>query len=240
MDGTGKITPPCWHIHANDSSLTLPLPRKRLSGCACHSPLAHFYIHHTESSIHEIHPFTSITHLASQKTLVQEGESSIMIQFLFRQSVASATPQAMSQPQLKKSTQWTNRLGSLVDEEKATPDQSAISLVNHGVETALRLEGPYFTAANPELYKTVICFVAGTGVSGAIAIAAAFDAQKAKPRSKLNPSSLEEEAACRVSEESTSSWNRCIVVWTVREKEYINIPSFNGKNSLHILSCYEC
>jgi hypothetical protein len=218
-------------LYADNDSLTLPLPRKRLSGCACHSPLAHFYIHHNESSVHEIHPFTSITHLASQKTLVQEGESSIMIQFLFRKSVSSDALQALSQPALKKSTQWTNKLGALVDEEKIMPDQSTKALVNHGVETALRLEGPYFTAATPELYKTVICFVAGTGVSGAIAIAAAFNAQRSKPRSNLKAPLPPTEAGCTISNDPNRYWDRCVVIWTVREKEHIDIPViFSGKH----------
>jgi len=165
MDGTGKFScsiPHCCDTLANDRSLTLPLPRKRLSGCACHSPLAHFYIHHMESSIYEIHPFTTITHLASQKTLVQEddAESSIMIQFLFRQSVPRNAPQSSSQPLLKKSTQWTNKLAALVDEEKGLPNTHHPSnpnkeslpfdaLVDLGVETSLRLEGPYYNKSTP-------------------------------------------------------------------------------------------
>ena len=212
----------------------MPLPRKRLSGCACHSPLAHFYIHHSESSIREINPFTTITHLASKKILIQEGEEFISIQFLFRQSVPKSAPQTLSQPPMKKSTQWTNKLAALVDEEKADVSRHnsrastqprqidpglSETIVSSGVKTSLRLEGPYFTPANPEAYKTVVCLVAGTGLSGAIAIAAAFKAQASASIAG---------ASCTMRAESGRRWERCFVIWTVREKDFVEMPFFDG------------
>ncbi|KAI5370368.1 Putative ferric reductase transmembrane component-like domain-containing protein [Septoria linicola] len=78
-----------------------------------------------------------------------------------------------------------------------------------GAHLSLRLEGPYFTAAKPTAYRTVVCLVAGTGISGAIAIAWAFDAQN---RARL------------ASDTSSPHWSRLVVVWTVREKDYVDIP----------------
>ena len=239
-------------ISTDTDSLTLPLPRKRLSGCACHSPLAHFYIHHSESSILEIHPFTTITHLASQKHISQDGEKSISIQFLFRESVPKSAPQALSQPPLKKSTQWTNRLASLADEEKtgiklnrvdsSAPTKSHITALDHstqlaqsGIETALRLEGPYFTPANPEAYKNVICLVAGTGLSGALAISASFRADRARPQRDSKGLSPAVGATCTMSDGSSGRWQRCVVIWTVREKDFVEMPFFNGERNIWIL-----
>jgi hypothetical protein len=225
---------------ANPLSLTLPLPRKRLSGCACHSPLAHFYIHHSESSIREIHPFTTITHLASKKPLLHDGEDSISVQFLFRESVTAKTMGALSQPPLKKSTQWTNKLASLIDEEKSELEQdkriltgqSSTSLsenmTRYEVGTTLRLEGPYFTPANPEAYKTVICFVAGTGLSGAIAIAAAFKAQRARPRKAIKSGTVVSGPTCAMESDTPMHWERCVVIWSVRENDHVDMPFFDG------------
>ncbi|KAL6720368.1 hypothetical protein ACLMJK_002289 [Lecanora helva] len=205
--------------------LTLPLPRRRLDGCACHSPLAHFHIHHTESSIREIHPFTTITHLASQKvatpsstsqkviTLPRNDKETVTVQFLFRKSQNTPTPTlSTNHPQEeKKSKEWTNKLASLVEEPILTSDSTSEktedpeknpnpSSTHH---TSLRLEGPYFTPAEPSRYSTVICLVAGTGISGAIAIAAAFRSS----RGEQNP-----------------RWKRCVIFWSVRETEYIRLP----------------
>ncbi|SMY21351.1 unnamed protein product [Zymoseptoria tritici ST99CH_1A5] len=190
-------------------SLKLPLPRKRLSGCACHSPLAHFHIHHSDSSIIEIHPFTTITHLASKKAMMTD-QSSIEIEFLFREMPARRAG---------KRSQWTNRVGALVDVEalrvppvmdgEKSPTSNAMeqetSTIDLSVATTMRLEGPYFTPANPEQYETVICIVAGTGVSGALAIAAAFQSSTVG-----------------------SLWKRCVIIWTVRETDFVDLPNITG------------
>lgn len=224
-------------FEADNCSLSLSLPRQRLSGCACHSPLAHFYIHHSESSVTEIHPFTTITHLASKKTLPKD-EHSIEIQFLFRR-MAHAAPE--------KTRQWTNKLGALIDEESLnTSRQNSASttlpsaapvlndLTDDSIETILRLEGPYFTPANPERYKTTMCLVAGTGLSGAIAIAAAFQAQRSLQRA--DPEAISEAVPvmsggkCRLTAENGAlHWTRCIVIWTVRESDFVNIPYLTGE-----------
>ena len=149
--------------------------------------------------------------------------------------MSSETLQVPSQAPPKKSTQWTNRLASLADEEKAeanptTPTELSDTMASYGVEVPLRLEGPYFTPADPAAYKTVICLVAGTGLSGAIAIAAAFHAQKAnKPRSDTKAAALIGHEASATAAESSRRWNRCIVIWVVREKDYVDMPFFKGK-----------
>ncbi|MCJ1310719.1 hypothetical protein MMC25_004385 [Agyrium rufum] len=220
--------------------LTLSLPRKRLSGCACHSPLAHFYIHHSGSSIREIHPFTTVTHLASKKSITRAGDETIRIQFLFKKSESVDALQVLSEPLLKKSSQWTSRLASLVDEEKAEtvsstgddPAQWRTSLsvaeskraAEYGVETPLRLEGPYFTPADPERFETVVCLVAGTGLSGAIAITAAYQAHRARSQSMTETPTATTATTCRIATDSGGQWRRCVVVWTVREKDAITMP----------------
>ncbi len=253
------------------ASLTLPLPRRRLDGCACHSPLAHFHIHHTESSIREIHPFTTITHLATQKAATPSStaqkvvispsasDETIMIQFLFRRSKASRslTTPTDHPREAKASKEWTNKLASLVDQEPAggsTPEEQLNDPEKHperslsaNTSTSLRLEGPYFTPANPTSYNTVICLVAGTGVSGAIAIAAAFSAQfasvepgKATPsrpqKLERTCSTADRGASCQMHARAGGIWKRCIVIWSVRESEYIKLPFFQDSPGLEVRS----
>ena len=233
--------------------LTVPLPKKRLSGCACHSPLAHFHIHHMESSIRELHPFTTITHLASQKFSSSGSDEHIMIQFLFRKSKASPSSTSLTEkdPERRLKREWTNKLADLVDEETVEPSQPSEKseesnlhrerLSSH-YQTRLRLEGPYFTPANPAVYDTVICLVAGTGVSGAVAIAAAFRQQSvieaSEPETTVH--GLEELHDIPLERNFTISsflapsgkagiWKRCVVVWSVREAEYIDLPFWHGK-----------
>ena len=146
-------------------------------------------------------------------------EENVAIQFLFRKSqkARAFTPSTDHPREEKTSKEWTNKLASLVEEESAddaftskkTDDPERLrkqrSSSSSSYFTSLRLEGPYFTPANPEKYSTVICIVAGTGISGAIAIAAAFSAQ---PRT------------------ADSRWKRCVVAWSVREPDYIKLPFF--------------
>ena len=221
-------------------SVTLPLPRQRLSGCSCRSPIAHFYIHHAGSSLRELHPFTTVTHLASKNDTTHSSEDDFPIQFLFRKqggkgqapSDAAVVPLPFRQRILrgkekrKQSTQWTARLAALVDEQppelskrqsdsnidmERSPATFAPGAV--GINVALRLEGPYFSSAHPSRYDTVVCLVAGTGVAGAIAIAAAFNY-----------------AATNAFNDSTRKglpppkWRRCIIIWSVKETEDIELP----------------
>ena len=230
--------------------LTVPLPRNRLKGCACHSPLAHFHIHHSESSLREIHPFTTITHLASQKLFSSDSEKNIMIQFLFRKSKApdSPTSSTAQTPERGLKRQWTNKLADLVDEAtiNLSPPSEKLDLedadsqrrrLSGQYQTSLRLEGPYFTPANPASYDTVICLVAGTGVTGAIAIAEAFRQQPAidalgpettvSGDERIRCAPLERNASISTSLaplKAPSIWKRCVVVWTVREADYIDLP----------------
>lgn len=232
--------------------LTVPLPRNRLEGCACHSPLAHFHIHHAESSIREIHPFTTITHLASQKLSSSGSDKNIQIQFLFRKSKASRSSTSVTGklPERRQKRQWTNKLADLVDEATiglSPPSEEMEDLnlqrqrLSDHYQTTLRLEGPYFTPANPASYDTVICLVAGTGISGAIAIAAAFRQrlmiEVLEPRTtifgheKVHDARLERNFSIPSflpPSGAANIWKRCVVVWSVREADNIDLPFWQG------------
>ena len=233
--------------------LTVPLPRNRLKGCACHSPLAHFHIHHTDSSIREIHPFTTITHLAAKKLSSPDSEKTMEIQFLFRKSKASRSSSSLTDksPEKRLKREWTNKIADLVDE--VAMDHSPPSEMSEEADLqkqqsisqspiSLRLEGPYFTPANPSSYETVICLVAGTGVSGAIAIAAAFrhhamiDALEPETtmfgHEKIHRPALTRNIT--ISNKLTPSgsagiWKRCVVLWSVRETDFIDLPFWQCK-----------
>lgn len=112
-------------------------------------------------------------------------------------------------------------------------------LADDSVGTTLRLEGPYFTPANPELYRTTVCLVAGTGLSGAVAIADAFRAQRSLPRAewKASPQAVPATtgAACTMmAANGPMYWSRCVVIWTVRESDYVDIPYITGK-LIHVM-----
>lgn len=235
------------------------MPRHRLDGCACTSPLAHFYIYHSGSSIRELHPFTTTTHLASQNTVTDSSEDDISIKFLFRgrgkpAAIPSITPAVTTRGfgssilrlggklrRKQPASQWTDRLASLTrgPDKLKTTGQSGISLATSGstasVPISLRLEGPYFTTADPASFHTVICLVAGTGVSGGLAIASAFkelERQEAAmtairadggySSTQANPHS----GRATVNAKRDRIWKRCIVFWSVREEDFIDLPGF--------------
>ncbi|KAI9796650.1 MAG: hypothetical protein M1833_006090 [Piccolia ochrophora] len=244
--------------------LSLPLPRRRLDGCACTSPLAHFYIHHSDSSVRELHPFTTITHLASQNAIIPGKEDDLPIQFLFRKSGKSdagdlpvakdgfMTAFGLSRRKRPAKIQWTNKLAGLVDQSEhgmsyttASVTLGPLDLVTPGkqssmvgswpeyfrltADVSLRLEGPYFTPADPAQYETVVCFVAGTGVSGAIAIAQAFTELERgeanalpgrKPESGDSPNTL--------LSPSTRTWQKCVINWSVRADDCLDVPAFKA------------
>lgn len=197
----------------------------------------------------EVHPFTTITNLASEKAFLKNGQDSIQVQFIFRPS-APTSDYAM-QP-LKGIKQWTNKLVSLLDEESrgqsssetvgeieaATarirdPDALNGRSKRTSVQLSLRLEGPYFTPALPSRYETVVCLVSGTGLSGAIAIAAAFESdQRAKVPALHCGGRSGRPAQPSATPDTLSRWQRCIVLWTVREKEQAHMPYFEGETFL--------
>lgn len=260
-------------------SLTIPMPRRRLDGCSCKSPLAHFYIYHPESSVRELHPFTTTTHLASQSMCSPRHEENIMISFLFRKRGKNVSRETVDETKLgfapsvfavirrlkwqkKKHLQWTDRLAALADGPISTSieasngspaiakdtgraaDKSTTEVRN--VDVALRLEGPYFTPADPLRYHTVVCVVAGTGVSGALAIAGAFtelnrQTLRGSVTNSLSGQTRSEEQTNRrkssvvshlsmqpmTSSENERLWKRCIVLWTVRSDDYIDLPGLS-------------
>ena len=97
------------------------------------------------------------------------------------------------------------------------------------LETGIRLEGPYFTPVKPSRFKTVICLVAGTGVSGALALANAFVSGKLSCENGDGEMSRCGHGDCVGSPKSI--WDRCVVVWTVRESDYIDLPAFRKNPS---------
>ena len=233
-------------------SVTLPLPRQRLSGCSCRSPIAHFYIHHADSSLRELHPFTTVTHLASQNSATDAAEDDFPIQFLFRKqggkgpSNTAVVPLPLykrifrSKKKRKQSTQWTARLAALADEQQPELSKRQVDSnidmerspapftpVAGGINVALRLEGPYFSPADPYRYDTVVCLVAGTGVTGAVSIAAAFNYAA---MNDINNSTR------KVS--PSRKWRRCIIIWSVKETEDIEMPFIEPKaEGLELRKC---
>jgi hypothetical protein len=259
------------------TSLSVPLPRRRLDGCACKSPLAHFYIYHSESSLRELHPFTTTTHLASQNTITHSSEDDIEIQFLFRSRGKTAPSSTVNTPKLgfapslcdligrlrgqKTFTQWTERLAEVAHAEDISTNQSSFEAsfqseleltpitVSKPVPVSLRLEGPYFTPADPAHYRTVVCLVAGTGVSGALAISGAFKEIERQSAAMTSPGINFNHPRCMIGGPITPSptqtqkeradsiilvnkdriWTRCVVIWCVREEMHIDLPQLKGK-----------
>ena len=171
----------------------------------------------------------------------------------------------------KNPNQWTNRLASLADgpplqtlsnKSKDVSTRLAADLEKTGISHKpektlskihepinialhLRLEGPYFTPAEPARYHTVVCLVAGTGVSGAIAVANAFrEIERKAAERRNNPlfgqaqSSIHsgdesqdagDRRASRVAVQNERVWMRCVVLWSVREDSYIPLPDLASK-----------
>ena len=182
-----------------------------------------------------------------------------MIQFLFRKrGRGPQCPSKIAQPPPRlwrrlvrgkkeriQSTQWTDRLAGLVDSQSETYG-AVSSFKGIGLDTsdfphprinvALRLEGPYFSPADPSRYDKVVCFVAGTGISGGIAIANAFTAlQSAAPeRSTVSNTTedLDQKVAARL-----PAWRRCIVVWSVKETDIVDLPFIETCKGLEVRTC---
>lgn len=102
--------------------------------------------------------------------------------------------------------------------------------------------------AEPAKYKTVICLVAGTGISGAIAIAGAFKELKRQSVAYPNPGPSEiksqssegspnqanpvnDQVGCTSAETGKARiWTRCIIIWSVRETQYIALPELQSEH----------
>lgn len=242
---------PLWQ-NLTEESVTIPLPRSRLTGCSCRSPVAHFYIHHAGSSIRELHPFTTITHLASKNTATPPTDNDFMIQFLFRKkSSQTAAPEKAHRKYLQlisrllrgksqrvKSTQWTERLAGLVDQQQPTTLPSTSPNPANPpprIPISLRLEGPYFAPADPSRYANVICLVAGTGISGAIAIATAF---RERHRSPAGPLTAEKPLSPLATDPPPCPWRTCLVVWSVQSALHVPLPFFEPScEGLELRTC---
>jgi len=158
------------------------------------------------------------------------AEDDLPIQFLFRKRgkplPTNPTPTKPWQrifrgkKQRMKSVQWTDRLAGLVDETRpSTPEPTREKAPDpeplQSIPVSLRLEGPYFSPADPSRYTTVVCLVAGTGISGALAIASAFThlTQTLTQTSKFD-------------EFPTPSfpWRKCVIIWSVKKTDDIELP----------------
>lgn len=223
-------------------------------------------MYHSESSVRELHPFTTTTHLASQNLITHYDEDDIEVQFLFRKRGASVRS-ALLKSRLgfaqsffgfvgkvknrKQHLQWTDKLASLTIQNETAMGTDARSNATRPVAISLRLEGPYFTTADPSRYKTVVCIVAGTGVSGAIAISGAFkelerqcgrvtDSGECNGNSNCAMDASMAAAECSDNSGATISqknrrWRRCIVIWSVRQETIIDLPELKSKFPIPIL-----
>lgn len=286
----GTITP----LGKGWYQLSTPLPRTRLEGCACSSPVARFYIYHTDSAVRELHPFTTITHLALQDAITDPTENSITIEFLFRRHGGATPFVSVTSTREGLSGKWLrwahryrkpsstdrdihSRIGSMADRaewrvrqqdsfalfdleppfdpresealsapasREGSADVEALAptrrknkaellMDNASVPISLRLEGPFFTPANPSHYHTVVCLVEGAGISGALAIVSAFQQLERFERGMLVPpgSNYDMSAvSAGISEEGIGrkkvarKWKRCLIVWVVREEDFIQLP----------------
>ena len=143
--------------------------------------------------------------------------------------------------------EWTNKFAGLIDQQQTASDGTMdLSLRNASttstsnatestihrpskVDVDLRLEGPYFTPADPSRYQTVVCLVAGTGVSGAIAIAGAFtELQRSRDMEKEDGCSLVPAAAPAV------LWQKCIIIWSVRADDWTELPFWEKSAGLEV------
>lgn len=232
-------------------SVSIPLPRSRVSGCSYRSPLAHFYIHHAVSSILELHPFTTITYLGSIDSPDLTTDDYLIVQFLFRKRgrkdavIANPNPSKCSRlwsrvcrsnKEAKTGGEWTEKVAAFVDRRFSNSNivrrgsaGTIISVLYPRVDIALRVEGPYFSPANPSRYDKVICFVAGTGISGAIAIAKAFI-----ENSKTSGKSPTESSNSSPQDTPRSPWRKCVVVWSVRDTDFVELPFFEHHDGLEI------
>lgn len=169
-----------------------------------------------------------------------------MIQFLFRKAGAAVTSRDHGWPRIRlgswvsegnrrhtKSAEWTQKLASSLDHHIYEQNGSRLEQQEYDLQMssdlALRLEGPYFSPADPSRYHAVVCLVAGTGISGAIAIAGAFTAlRKSRATSGSASSNIPR---------SGSPWRKCVIAWSVRERDYIDLPCLNQSPGLELRVC---
>jgi hypothetical protein len=162
----------------------------------------------------------------------------------------------------KLTIQWTDRLAHLSDEvalgdgkgksiDTATVDSEESNFTNmtgsKGVPVSLRLEGPYFTPADTSRFTTVVCLVAGTGISGALAIAGAFKEieKQAIATVNSNDNSKRVQMGCGENGKKCSrdekqvncaaihlgrkpTWTRCVIIWSIREADFIDLELLRG------------
>ncbi|KAL8691469.1 MAG: hypothetical protein Q9218_003313 [Villophora microphyllina] len=195
------------------------------------------------SSRREIHPFTTITHLATADAITPPESPEIMIQFLFRKAGTVTNPRKAPTRLLtkcfrgseepKKSAEWTEKLANSLHPTTIERDHDHMKGQKHHMQTSsdvsLRLEGPYFSPADPSRYDAVVCLVAGTGVSGAIAIAGTFNALQSLLVTGKSVSSSDARPR--------STWRKCVIAWSIRETDYADLPGLQETSNLSVQVC---
>ncbi|KAL8715359.1 MAG: hypothetical protein Q9220_000692 [cf. Caloplaca sp. 1 TL-2023] len=191
----------------------------------------------------EVHPFTTITHLATQDAITKPENDELMVQFLFRKIRASSYAPEDGTPSRKplrlfskftggfsRGAEWTEKLAGPLDrrleEQRHVYAENRKEDLQTSWDLDLRLEGPYFSPADPSRYHTVICLVAGTGISGALAIAGAFIALQ-KPH----------EPEAHRSPHVGPVWRKCIIVWSIRDSDYVELPMLGRHPALEMKVC---
>lgn len=178
---------------------TADLPRSTLSQLADTSelPLKHFYVNVPAISRWQNHPFTTASDLAD---IDQNAPKDIV--WLFRVT-------NLGKKEKKQAKEWTVKLAALLDSERnnTTPIATAtaptsedeemdLAITPHRLPTTnttttnsiptlpikLRLEGPYTTPHNPlRTHTHILAIVGGTGITGALSLAARFAALHRSP-----------------------------------------------------------
>lgn len=178
---------------------TADLPRSTLSQLAVteNLPLKHFYLNVPAISNWQNHPFTTASDLAG---LDPDTPSDIV--WLFRVS-------SLGKKEKKQVREWTVKLAALLGSsassrdlapttaENATDEERDLAITINSSPSAattpslqtlpikLRLEGPYTTPHSPfPTHTHILAIVGGTGITGALSLAARFTALASPPSSK--------------------------------------------------------
>ena len=126
----------------------------------------------------------------------------------------------------RKGMQWTTKVAKLAEDkekigiESSCRDSGRIEPAR--VELSLRLEGPYFTPADPYRYDSTVCLVAGTGISGALAIGSAFNKHASEPSPSLPAEDYPKQRR---------RWTCCTIIWSVKADEDIELPFLEPRSS---------
>jgi len=180
-------------------------------------PLKTYYLNVSSASKFENHPFTACNGALSTSGTGEQQD----IVFLWRVPTTG-------KPDKKQSREWTTKLACLMDSTQESDkmdlevgntlsveptDERKLSgntLGNLQSRTiALRMQGPYTIPHSPfNEYRTVVCMIGGTGISGALSLANTFLALKASGKPCVT--------------------ERLSIVWSIRETEDAELVDVSG------------